>query len=497
LEDASDGPFYVTPDQRDAWSKMMSNKNADSITEPNGDAAAEKATGQAYWTIPGTAARVVYSLPLFQDIDFAVNEGYRKIPHGGIEIGALLFGSVDQSGATIEAFRRIECEHVFGPSFILSDRDLSVLEAQIQNAPSDPDLQDLQLIGWFLAHTRGPLQLTDPELELFDRFFPNPGQLTLLVKPERFQPTLFGFLVRGADGKMARDASQDAVILPLPGRAGRSTPGAAGPQPSLTAPKGSRSVAPRQPGQRPVSEPQQEEGMGQAAAVPENSLAGSLDGHLLDSPPEKPEEESAADIRAARRRFKFEEARQLAEGEQSAVRPQLISDAAEESFPSAALPTRKQRSKRLELPESEANPNFYREFSDLGARPAAAHSFRLMLVLPLAALIGSAVGYVAYRQIPSPIIPLNAHGMAQSVLVSWPPTETRKATYAAIRVDDSAPVPLSPGEKATGQLELSATPDMKIELITHNWLRNSRGIVRFVKADIPPPQTAPSVQPQP
>ena len=80
------------------------------------------------------------------------------------------------------------------------------------------------------------------------------------MKPERFQPTLFGFLVRGADGKMPRDASQDAVILPLPGRAGRSMPGtAAGPQPSLTAPKGSRSVAPRPPAQRPLSELAQEE----------------------------------------------------------------------------------------------------------------------------------------------------------------------------------------------------------------------------------------------
>jgi hypothetical protein len=483
---------------------MMSNKNADSITEPNADAAADKPAEQAYWTISGTTARVVYSLPLFQDIDFAVNEGYRKIPHGGIEIGALLFGSVDQSGATIEAFRRIECEHVFGPSFILSDRDLSVLEAQIQNAPSDPDLRDLRLIGWFLAHTRGPLQLTDPELELFDRFFPNPGQLTLLVKPERFQPTLFGFLVRGADGKMPRDASQDAVILPLPGRAGRSTPGAAGPQPSLTAPKGSRSVTPRQPAQPTVSEPQHEDGAaGQAAAAPENPLAGSLGGHLLDSPLDKPEDESAADIRAARRRFKFEEARLLAEGqsEQAAARPQLAPDTgefspAEKSFSSAAAHTRKKRSKELDLPGSEANRDFYREFSDLSAKPAA-HSFRLMLVLPLAALIGSAVGYVAYRQIPSPIIPLNARGVAQSVLVSWPSTETRNATYAAIRVDDSAPVPLSPGEKATGQLELSATPDMKIELITHNWLRNSRGIVRFVKADTPLAQTTPSVEPQP
>ncbi len=116
----------------------------------------------------------------------------------------------------------------------------------------------------------------------------------------------------------------------------------------------------------------------------------------------------------------------------------------------------------------------------MAAKPVPASS-RLLLVLPLAALIGSAAGYIAYRQIPSPVIPLNARGSAQSVLVSWPPTETRSADYAAIRVDDSAPVPLSPGEKSTGQLELSATPDMKIELITHNWLRNSRGIVRFVR----------------
>jgi hypothetical protein len=94
-------------------------------------------------------------------------------------------------------------------------------------------------------------------------------------------------------------------------------------------------------------------------------------------------------------------------------------------------------------------------------------------------------------QIPSPVISLNARGVGPTVMVSWPPEETRKAVYAAIRIDDNAPVPLSPGEKIAGQLELSATPDMKIELITHNWLRDSRGIVRFVKAENLPSRTVP------
>ena len=146
------------------------------------------------------------------------NEGYRKIPHGGIEEGGLLFGNVDEKGTRVEAFRQIACEHASGPSLLLSDRDLELLNGQIENSVSDPELQGLHLVGWFLAHTRGPLALTDREVDLCNHFFGHPGMLTVLVKPERFQPTRFGFLVRGQDGVLPRDGAQNAIILPLPGR---------------------------------------------------------------------------------------------------------------------------------------------------------------------------------------------------------------------------------------------------------------------------------------
>jgi hypothetical protein len=130
------------------------------------EAATEARNEYAFWAIPGAAATVTYSLPLFHEIDFAVNEGYRKIPHGGIEEGGLLFGVIDEKGVRVEAFRPIACEHASGPSFLLSDRDLEVLHSQIENAASDPELVGLHVVGLFLAHTRSPLTLTDREADL-------------------------------------------------------------------------------------------------------------------------------------------------------------------------------------------------------------------------------------------------------------------------------------------------------------------------------------------
>ena len=107
---------------------------------------------------------------------------------------------------------------------------------------------------------------------------------------------------------------------------------------------------------------------------------------------------------------------------------------------------------------------------------------KLVFVLPLAALLGCIVGYIAYLQVPSPVIPLTVRSLSQTVLVSWPPEQTRNSVYAAVRVDDGTPVLLSPEEKAAGQVEVSAAYDIKVELIARSWLRDSRGIVRYVKA---------------
>ncbi len=126
-----------------------------------------------------------------------------------------------------------------------------------------------------------------------------------------------------------------------------------------------------------------------------------------------------------------------------------------------------------------------------------------MLVLLLAAALGCAVGYWAYSQLPAATIALNVHAEPSTLLISWPAEQTRNAVYAALRVDDGQSVPLSPEEKATGEAEITLTSDnVKVELIAQHWMRDSRGIVRYVKPLPPatvqlPEATQPASRPPP
>jgi hypothetical protein len=442
----------------------------------------------AFWTIPDSPATVIYSLPLFQEIDFAVNEGYRKIPHGGVEVGGLLFGSADEKGTRIEAFRPIECEHASGPSFLLSERDLGRLETQLASAGTDPELNGLKAVGWFLAHTRGPMQLTDRELAMFDRFFPEANRVTVLVKPERFQPTRFGFLVRASDGKVARDASQHAIILPLPGRAKQP---AGGPVPAIPAPTASVAAL------RRFAESEEKQQQAERELVREGA-AGN--GPAPDPPASKPRTESpippAQEVekppekplhKPVSKKLILNKMQWTAEQDRPAVLPPSGPMAGPRMGAQSAVPAPTKSgvptpSEETASPRQPALPDPYEQLERLTRKKPAKSKFRLIMVLPFAALLGCAVGYWAYMRLPAAIIPLHVRGLSQTVLVSWPPDATRDAVYAAIRVDNGAPVLLSPEERVAGQVEVNAGVDVKVELIARNWMRDSRGIVRYVKA---------------
>jgi len=456
------------------------------------ESAAEKRDEYAYWAIPGAAANVTYSLPLFHEIDFLVNEGYRKIPHGGIEEGGLLFGKIDAKGTRIEAFRAIECEHASGPSFLLSEHDLEVLSTQLVGIRSDAELEGLDPIGWFLGHTRGPLVLTDHEAALFDHYFTAPGMLTVLVKPERFQPTRFGFAVRSKDGSMTRDASGSAIILPLPGRNARASnePVASIPAPAVSAAAGRRAAEGETRPEKAIVE-----------VPPARPAAIS---NLTPAPsPGASEKPTAGQTLRRNRRLNLEQVIPKEEPEEiPAVGGESESASLEETPSSHELEPAPLRGvgsapsqsalvsehSADEDEDADSMPDPYRQIALINKKKPASAAARLVMVLPLAALLGCLVGYVAYLQVPSPIIPLTVKGRGQTVVVTWPAEETRSAVYAVVRVDDSTPVMLTPEERIAGRVEVTASADMKVELIARNWIHDSRGIVRFVK---PNANTAP------
>jgi hypothetical protein len=427
----------------------------------------------AFWTIPGTSFTVTYSLGAFHEIEFVVNEGYRRIPHGGVETGGVLFGRADEKGVRVESFRPIECEHASGPSFNLSAKDVAGLEAQISSAASDPELNGAQAVGWFIAHTRSPLKMSEREVQLFEQLFPGPGKITVLVKPERFHPTRFGFMFRDGDGNVGTDATSSAVILPS-----RTAQGREGPVPSIVAP--ADTPTPRTSGQPAPAPPKRE--------IRPKVETGPSASYPVDNQPERvvlPQTSDSASRSIAPRAPQPAALEHVPGGSTPAPIGGMDSSRAERppvqyeqvwTVPDVQLP-RRTRSRALED-----------ERKGYGAQFA--------LVLLLAALLGCCVGYWAYLQLPPPIIPLAVRTQQETLLISWPPAQTSSSSYAAIRVDDGEPVALSTAEKLAGQTSIvNGSGDVKIEVIAQHWLRDSRGIVRFIKAQQPASSGAPAATP--
>ncbi len=410
----------------------------------------DPAAGYASWISPAGSGKVVYPLGLFHEIDTLVNDGYRRIPHGGIETGGLLFGVKNGNALQIEAFRLIQCRHAFGPSFLLSEEDLQDLREQLASSESDDELRGLGAVGWFVGHTRSALQMSDREAAWFDEFFPDEGSVTVLVRPERFQPTRFGFLLRDGNGRIERDASQTAVILPLSAQTAApsrkpypSIPASSKVEAELEAP------APRLEPVLPAPEP--------VLPAPEPVLPAPEPVLPAPQPPPQPASGRITRVRAPQppRPAGFSE---IADSRNSEL-----------AFPYASLPQERKRVER---------------------RKSATFGWKSAAILVLAAVLGCIVGYWAYLQLPSPVIPVSIREQRGQLIVEWPSAQTQNVDYAALQINDGQWIALSSLEKTAGHAVVTApSGDLKIDLLAKHWLRDSRGIVRYIRT----PRTVPQV----
>jgi len=139
---------------------------------------------------------------------------FKKVPRRGLEIGGVLLGRVDTTNETtifwVEGFQAVESEHRSGPSYLLSDSDLSRLRQEIERSESES-------IGFFRSHTRSEqLSVAQADAEMFERCFDGKSALFLLLGPA---PGLAAFFVR-TEGNLRRVhelalASSLAAILKL------------------------------------------------------------------------------------------------------------------------------------------------------------------------------------------------------------------------------------------------------------------------------------------
>ena len=199
------------------------------------------------WRARGWAFALEWSAAALEEIRQAATEAFFSLPHGGVEIGGVLFGTREGDRVRIVAARALACEHAFGPSFTLSERDHERLRALIDEGGRDAGTRDLEAVGWYHSHTRSGIFLSAQDLEIHNRYFPDPQQVALVVRPHAMRPVRAGFFFREADGTIHAESSHGEFVLPARAPAGsegavsetepapEGTPSGGGPEPPLPA----------------------------------------------------------------------------------------------------------------------------------------------------------------------------------------------------------------------------------------------------------------------
>jgi proteasome lid subunit RPN8/RPN11 len=167
------------------------------------------------WSVPECPFTIESSARVLDDIRLTVMDAFFSLPRGGAEIGGILLGKFDRGRLVISECAALDCEHAYGPSFTLSPPDearLTELLSSYTNVPGG-----LRPVGWYHSHTRSEIFLSDADLEIYQRFFPESWQVALVIKPHTFQPTRLGFFFREADGSVQASSSyREDVLEALP-----------------------------------------------------------------------------------------------------------------------------------------------------------------------------------------------------------------------------------------------------------------------------------------
>lgn len=173
---------------------------------------------KASWSVEGHPIVVSYAGTLMESIRHAAWEGLQKIPRRGLEIGGVLLGAREGYKLNITKWRPIECEHAEGPGFELSNNDASTLGKMLDEASGEAQSRGIEVLGWFHTHTRDGVFLSEADLDLHKRFFPEPWQVALVLRPHVYEPTRAGFFFREADGSIRTESSHKEFALQSRGR---------------------------------------------------------------------------------------------------------------------------------------------------------------------------------------------------------------------------------------------------------------------------------------
>jgi hypothetical protein len=132
------------------------------------------------WKQAEPGPEVLLRWSVMSGIEAEVMEGFKALPRRGAEIGGALLGSRGAHGEfLIDSWRPIPIEHRTGPSYILSDADISAWADFVKEARNG----EQRFIGIYRSQTRPGLSVTPDDCTIVEKFLPREDGVLLIVKP--------------------------------------------------------------------------------------------------------------------------------------------------------------------------------------------------------------------------------------------------------------------------------------------------------------------------
>jgi TonB family protein len=141
------------------------------------------------WQDPGDTIVIQVSLELVERLGAAVQQALGNGPRG-TEIGGFLLGRMLPGrgpAVLVEDFELAPCQHLRGVSYTLSTVERHNLGGRLKRR------RNSAVVGFFRSHTRPGLYMDQDDFAVFSRYFGDPSQVFLLVRPEANGPATGGF----------------------------------------------------------------------------------------------------------------------------------------------------------------------------------------------------------------------------------------------------------------------------------------------------------------
>lgn len=166
------------------------------------------------WGIPGRKPVIVYALATVSRLAAEA----RKASPG--PVGGVLFGVLDGTETRITAHRPVECRSEPESDTLFTEAGEAALGQLSKSWESDPELAGLVPLGWYRSRWESAIQLDQEDLRIWNHYFPDVTQVSLVLRVHQDFPVRAGFFFRPQHGGPVRiDSSYRTFEIDPPGEA--------------------------------------------------------------------------------------------------------------------------------------------------------------------------------------------------------------------------------------------------------------------------------------